>query len=404
MKGHFYKPHCKCTTKKCKCDANWAYIIDVGINPATGKRKQKKKGGFTTKAEAELHAANLMIELKQGTYVEEKNTTFAEFSETWLNIYAGTGKVKVSTINVRKKDVKRLRKYLSYYKMKDITGEIYQGVLFEFKEEGYMKNTLSSINATAKILFKKAIEMGVIKKNPTEFAYVPNDQESVEELESLEEIAKYLEKDELQLFLDTSEKYGLDGDQTTFTALSYTGLRIGEWCALKWTDIDFDNQEISITKTIYRPNNKVTEYMLLTPKSKTSRRRISITSEVVELLLAHKKEQNEIKMRYRNTYHDKGFVMAQTKEHPGYPILDKKVRSRMGRLLVMCNLSTELTPHSLRHTHTSLLAEAGAELYEIMERLGHSDDKMTRAIYLHVTKTRKKDTSAKFSELMKSIK
>lgn len=43
MKGHFYKPHCKCTTKKCKCSATWSYMIDVGINPATGKRKQKKK-------------------------------------------------------------------------------------------------------------------------------------------------------------------------------------------------------------------------------------------------------------------------------------------------------------------------------------------------------------------------
>nr|WP_315861953.1 Arm DNA-binding domain-containing protein [Paenibacillus larvae] len=46
MKGHFYKPNCKCPgkkTRKCSCGATWSYIIDVGINPKSGKRKQKRK-------------------------------------------------------------------------------------------------------------------------------------------------------------------------------------------------------------------------------------------------------------------------------------------------------------------------------------------------------------------------
>lgn len=80
MKGHFYKPHCKCVdskgeskkTKKCSCGASWSYIIDIGTNPKTGKRKQKKKGGFKTKTEAQEAAALLIAELTQGTYVEEK--------------------------------------------------------------------------------------------------------------------------------------------------------------------------------------------------------------------------------------------------------------------------------------------------------------------------------------------
>ncbi len=62
-----------------------------------------------------------------------------------------------------------------------------------------------------------------------------------------------------------------------------------------------------------------------------------------------------------------------------------------------------LTPYSLRHTHTSLLAEAGVGLEEIIERLGHSDDDVTRKVYLHVTKSKKKEVSQKFSELMRNL-
>ena len=48
---HFYKPRCKCKGKKCSCGASWAFIEDIGIDPKTGKRKQKKKSGFRTKKE-----------------------------------------------------------------------------------------------------------------------------------------------------------------------------------------------------------------------------------------------------------------------------------------------------------------------------------------------------------------
>jgi len=62
----------------------------------------------------------------------------------------------------------------------------------------------------------------------------------------------------------------------------------------------------------------------------------------------------------------------------------------MKRLLKIAGVSQELTPHSFRHTHPSLLAEAGVRLEEIMDRLGHTEDETTRLIYLHVTKELKK--------------
>ena len=75
----------------------------------------------------------------------------------------------------------------------------------------------------------------------------------------------------------------------------------------------------------------------------------------------------------------------------------------MARLLRLCQLSTDFTPHTLRHTHTSLLAEAGVSLEQIMERLGHIDDQTTKNIYLHITKEMKKEASHKFAQLMRSF-
>jgi len=56
----------------------------------------------------------------------------------------------------------------------------------------------------------------------------------------------------------------------------------------------------------------------------------------------------------------------------------------------LAGLNEQFTPHSLRHTHTSLLAEAGIGLHEIMERLGHKDGDTTKNMYMHATKTKKK--------------
>jgi integrase len=75
----------------------------------------------------------------------------------------------------------------------------------------------------------------------------------------------------------------------------------------------------------------------------------------------------------------------------------------MRRMVKLAELNEEFTPHSLRHMHTSLLAEAKVSLEDITERLGHSNDDTTRANYRHVTKEMKKEASQKIGQLMRSL-
>jgi len=381
----------------------WYYSVDVGINPATGDRDRVYKGGFKTKKEAQAAVATLIHELDQGTYVKEANIIFKEFVEEWLELYQGTGRVKISTVRVRKHEYNRLMPYFAHYKMKDITRKMYQSSLSKLKAEGLSKNTLEGIHCTGRMIFKKAVELGYIKVDPTQYAIIPKTQQTVEEIEAETDVPEYLEKEELSVFLKAAKDKGLEMDIVVFVTLAYTGIRAGELCALKWKDINFKEQTISITKTYYNPTNNTKKYQLLPPKTKSSIRVIEVDTVVLAELEAHRTKQNIVKMGHRKTYHDKGFIFAMTDRSYGYPMYVKKVESRMARLLKLAELNQELTPHSLRHTHTSLLAEAKVGLEEIMERLGHADDEITRRVYLHVTKTMKKEASQKFSELMKSL-
>lgn len=402
MKGHFYKRGCKCKKKKCTCGSKWAFTIDIGIDPITGKRKQKVRSGFKTKEEAEAAAAALNHELNQGSYVEETDLTFCEFANQWLPIYSEAKDVKPGTIRVRIHEINKLLPYFSQLKLKDITRKRYQDALNDLKDRGYSDSTREGIHRTGKMIFRKALELELIKKDPTEFAYLKKDKKTIEQLEE-EEIPKYLEKEELAILLKTAKKQGLELDYLIFLILSYTGIRVGELVALKWKDIDFVNQTISITKTYYNPNNNTVKFLLVTPKTKKSKRKVVVDEVVIEALKDHKEKQEKTSEQLGDAYNNQHFIFAKTERQPGYPIVIKMVQLRMARLLKRANLNPELTPHSLRHTHTSLLAEAGVALEQIMDRLGHSDDQITKNVYLHVTKEMKKEASQKFAQLMRSL-
>jgi integrase len=111
--------------------------------------------------------------------------------------------------------------------------------------------------------------------------------------------------------------------------------------------------------------------------------------------MEYKKVQERNTKRLGDAYHNKDYIFSKIERQFGYPIVIKTIQNRMARLLRMAGLNPDLTPNSLRHTHTSLLAEAGVSLEQIMDRLGHTDDQITKNVYLHVTQEMKKEASQK---------
>ncbi|MBX9957918.1 site-specific integrase [Peribacillus simplex] len=203
----------------------------------------------------------------------------------------------------------------------------------------------------------------------------------------------------MKTFLRITKEQGLYLDYLCFATLAYTGMRLGEMLALKWTDLDFTKKTIRITKTYYNPNNKSIGYQLLTPKTKKSIRTIMIDDGLVALFKAHMREQMKLKMKQRLIYENQDFIFAENICHPR---VMKQMVLRLQRLMKHLDVDKHIPPpHSFRHTHTSLLIEAGAGVMEIQERLGHSDINATMNIYAHMTKNPEEKTSHKFSELTK---
>lgn len=284
---------------------------------------------------------------------------------------------------------------------------MYQVALKDLKESGLSKSTMEGIHVTGKMIFGMAKSKRLIKIDPSEFAYIPRDNKVVieeDEEPDDDELPRYFEKEELALFLETVKEKGLYMDELIFITLAYTGMRVGELVVLRWKDIDFDEQIIKITKTYNNEKNNTKNYQLVPPKTIKSKRKIVVDELVIEALRKHKLEQEKLIKSFGTSYRNKGYIFANFNKHPGYPILTKLVRTRMTRLLKFAGLVSKLNPHSLRHTHTSLLAEAGVDIEEIMDRLGHSDEKTTKKIYLHVTNVMKREASDKFGKLMRGIR
>ncbi|MBO1000545.1 tyrosine-type recombinase/integrase [Bacillus sp. SD075] len=382
----------------------WMYVVENGIDPQIGNRRRIVKKGFIKQKDAK-DALKEFERKTSGKKFEDKNLTFEEVAEDWLDVYSETD-VKISTIRVRKHEIGHLNRYFAKYKIKDITKRMYQNALNDLKKkEQLAHNTISGIHGTARMIYKRAMEQDLLLADPTEYAFIPKDKKTVEDIENKKVEDKYFEKYELKAFLDTAKTQGEIDDYVIFLTLSWTGLRAGELVALKWKDIDFEENTINITKTYYNPRNNTKDYKLLPPKTNGSIRKIDVEDEIINTLHKHRLKQKEIKLQVGKEYYDKDFVFGRLNApYFGYPHFIKTIENRMESLLKKTPaINKRLTPHSLRHTHTSLLAEAGVELLQIMDRLGHTEDETTTQVYLHITKDRKKEASQKFAQLMRSL-
>ena len=179
-------------------------------------------------------------------------------------------------------------------------------------------------------------------------------------------------------------------------------MRSGEMLALKWSDINFEQNEIRITKTLFNPRENMRMYELETPKTKGSIRTIEMDQKIMDMLKQHKIHQAKLRLQMPldDEYHDEDFVFCRRN---GYPFVQGNVNRRMARLLKMTSIKKHLTPHSFRHTHISMLTEAGVNLPTIMKRVGHEDQETTMKIYTHVTEKMEKDALQKMNSEFGSL-
>lgn len=255
----------------------WLFIIDTGIDPKTGKRQQAKRRGFKTKKEAQQAVLELEQQLANGYSLNYNNLTYKDVYDQWFSTHVQT--IKMSTQkSINSKFSKHILPRFGQLKIKDITKAYCQKVINEIAES---IKSVNDIKIQANQVFKYALKMEIIQKNPMEYVSIPRQQnELISEKINMDE-RNYWKKDEIKNFLTITKNELSYRDSLLFHLLIYTGARKGEILALTWDDIDFKSSSIRFSKTLFHNNG---HFIFQTSKTRESRRLISIDDKSLSLL------------------------------------------------------------------------------------------------------------------------
>ena len=320
--------------------ADGRYVRSVTIN---GKRKMFYSSESTEK-KAERDIARQMFNY---TEKSEQDKTFKEVAEEWNGDY----REKISDINYNKNTRAAYNRIIKYFGDKKLLSQVdareintFVGYLVGLR---YYKKTIAGHKSILNMIFTYAICQGYTDNNPVKNIRLPNNLPRKErEMPSPEEIK-------------VVDKHYVGFDFLPYFLL-YTGLRISEALALTYEDIDFKNKTISITKHLLHNGNKP----IIENKTKTrsSKRYIILLDRVFEKLSCKKT----------------GLIFCND---DGSPLTKGQLRKRWEKYQKKYNIT--FTAHQLRHAYATMLFEAGIDLKDAQELMGHSDINLTRQIYPH---------------------
>lgn len=366
-------------------EIRYEFQVYLGTDEATGKQMRTTRRGFKTKKEAELALARIKLQVASGEFRKERAETFKEVYELWLLQYENTVEQSTFVKTVSLFD-NHILPSIGEYKIEKITVDICQKAVNDWAKK--LKN-ISKVKAYASRVFNFAVKRDFVQKNPFDLVELPRKRNKPLPDETDEK--NFYTREQLIEFLSCLEKETNVKAYVLFRLLAFSGMRKGEALALTWRDINFKTKEIRINKALSRGKNS----KLYIKSTKTNEARtIKMDEKTMGVLRMWKKKQKEdyFKLGF-NTSKPSQLVFSNEKNEFIQP---SKTREWMLYVQEKYNLK-KVTTHGLRHTHCSLLFEAGATLKEVQDRLGHSDIKTTMNIYTHVTKKAQEQAIQKFS-------
>lgn len=333
---------------------NNTYYIRLYIN-VNGKRKQIQRGSFNSKLKAKLAEEELMLKSELDT---TQNITFIEL----YNVY-----LRSKTMNLKPQSIRSLKSrfnnhILPFFKdfhIYDISINDYLdwkekiiSLNFSYKYNSNLHGALVSIFNFAIDNYNLPKNVAVSGGNFSKYNYLPN--------------VNFWTYDEFSQFIsvvDDKVYYCL------FNVLFYTGARIGELLALKWHD--FKNDYIDINKTLAKCKSN-NQYVITTPKTKTSIRTIKLDLNTIKLL-------NDLKHYYSSfsNYNDDFYIFGGA-----FPLSHTTVGRKKDEYCSIAHVK-KIRIHDFRHSHASFLLSNNVPISVISKRLGHKDINTTMSVYSH---------------------
>lgn len=260
---------------------------------------------------------------------------------------------------------------------------------------GLSNRSVKYIHIIMQQALAQAIRSGLLIKNVTE-ATIPPKQ--------IKKEMRVLTIDEQKLYTAAIQNERL---RALFILAPNCGAREGEILALKWDDIDFDKNNVRIDETMKRVKtfdesiNK-TELVFKIPKTSSSNRIISIPKLVMQEIIAHKKRQNEEKLKTGQLYIDNNLVFCTD---IGKPIDVSNLMRVYKRILKRSGININgVTFHTLRHVFGSRMNDLDVDPKTIQTMMGHSSIKTTMDVYVHSSKEKNIEAADRMNCMLDKMK
>ncbi len=372
-----------------KGETRYLFQTYLGIDPATGKEKRTTRRGFKTIREAKAAERDLLLDVEENgfsSHADFQNPTFAEVAELWLDSYKNT--VKPTTYqNVKDKLDVMIDLYFTDMKIQQISVAYCQKVAIKLSNRYILYANYYSVISR---IFKYATSIDIIKSNPLDKIIKPKNR-------PLKTKENYYTKQELSDFLKVCKEDCTPVDYTFFHLLAFSGLRSGEAIGLMWSDVDFENKRLSISRTAVVVGKKQT---VQDPKTKRSKRVITLDDETLNVLKLWKRQQIKEYFQVGKAYqHDSNYIFTNNR---GEWLSTAAMKVKLQRFFCKHNKLKKITPHGFRHTHASLLFEAGVTAKIVSDRLGHNNVQTTLDMYTHINDNQRVEVVDQLMDFIRS--
>ena len=366
-------------------DGSWEIKFDLGRDPLTGRRITKYVTFRGTKRKAQEELTRLLGRRNEGSYVEPTKMTVAQYLNHWLEGDIDRRVAARTAARYRGIVEKNIIPKLGHVPMRKLTAVHIEAFEAELQREGWVKarakqkikegeeapipekrglsaQTALHIHRTLSQALGHAVRLGVLFKNPAEQVKPPRPPSR--------EI-KILDKKEITTLINAAKGVGL---YVPVLVAVTTGMRRGELLALRWSDISPKAELLTVNQSLERIKGR---FEFKSPKTKTSRRTITLPAITIEALRGHYRAQIEERLKLGLGRDPRGLVFARPDGQP----MDADTLSKAFRRLVASAKVTPITFHGLRHTHISHLLMDGVHVKLVSERAGHASINITLGVY-----------------------
>lgn len=352
-----------------RSNGSWAAVYTNGVKP-DGKPNRKWIYGKTV-AEVRDKLNKATVQLREGTYVEPEKMIVSDWLTMWLSTYVRIPGARASTGDEYGRVIEnRIRPHLGGNKLQKLRPEQIQKWVNELAGQ-YAPNSVRAAHRVLSMALKQAVKNRLIPFNPAQDAILPKQNSQTENP------AAPLSEEEQRLLLEALP------DNTAGHALAFlifTGLRVGECCALTWAHVGKD--AISIRQTVQRVKNHEggdhrTILQIDEPKTASSIRDVPLTPSARAILNRQRASQAEAALKTGQPMPEYVFATSTGNVMEGAHLTQMlyNVCKRIGM--------TRRSPHDLRHTFGTRLNERGVDANTIARLMGHSSPTTTMRIYIH---------------------